>query len=76
MTILRENQCHECFFRFKKAREGLKGMQVLGRVGELDEICRTFAFVISDENSFMTGSNVVCDGGYILANQVGHDAAN
>ena len=34
-------------FRFNKAREGMKGFQVMGRVGELDEICKMFAYTIT-----------------------------
>ena len=53
-------------FRTERAREKMKNNQPLGRVGELDDICRVFAFVISDDNAFMTGSNVLSDGGLSL----------
>ena len=35
----------------------------LGRVGSLDEIASTVAFLVSDRNSYMNGATVVVDGG-------------
>ena len=35
----------------------------LGRVGTADEVALTAAFLVSDENSFMTGAKLVLDGG-------------
>ncbi|KXS11112.1 NAD(P)-binding protein [Gonapodya prolifera JEL478] len=36
----------------------------IGRLGEADDIANSIAFLVSDESSFMTGSEVVVDGGY------------
>lgn len=36
----------------------------IGRLGEVGEIARAIAFVISDDASFMTGSDLLVDGGY------------
>lgn len=36
----------------------------MGRAGQVDEIANVVAFVASDKASFMTGSNVVVDGGF------------
>jgi NAD(P)-dependent dehydrogenase (short-subunit alcohol dehydrogenase family) len=33
------------------------------RLGEVDEIAASIAWLCSDESSFMTGNNVVLDGG-------------
>jgi NAD(P)-dependent dehydrogenase (short-subunit alcohol dehydrogenase family) len=38
----------------------------LGRTGEVQEVTNVIAFLASDEASFMTGSNVVVDGGYLI----------
>ena len=51
---------------FAKTSEMFADWQCMGRPGRLDEIAKVFAFVVSDENSFMTGSNVSADGGFRL----------
>ncbi len=43
----------------------LNGIQPLGRIGRPEEIAEVVAFLLSDENSFMTGSLVSADGGYV-----------
>ena len=53
-------------FSFNRIRHALKDYQPLGRVGEVEDLCKLFAFVISDRNGFMTGVNLACDGGYLL----------
>ena len=35
----------------------------LGRLGDLDEVARFAAFLVSDANSYMSGETVVIDGG-------------
>lgn len=43
----------------------LNSIQPLGRIGRPEEIAAVVAFLLSDENSFMTGSIVSADGGYV-----------
>ena len=43
----------------------LNTTQPLGRIGQAAEIARVVAFLLSDDNSFMTGSLVSADGGYV-----------
>lgn len=43
----------------------LKARSVLGRVGEADEVAAAAVFLASDEASFVTGSNLLVDGGYL-----------
>jgi NAD(P)-dependent dehydrogenase (short-subunit alcohol dehydrogenase family) len=43
----------------------LNKIQPMGRIGKPEEIANAVAFLLSDENSFMTGSLVSVDGGYV-----------
>jgi NAD(P)-dependent dehydrogenase (short-subunit alcohol dehydrogenase family) len=45
--------------------DGLNTIQPLGRIGKPEEIAAVVVFLLSDENSFMTGSLVSADGGYV-----------
>ncbi|RRB02849.1 SDR family NAD(P)-dependent oxidoreductase [Larkinella rosea] len=45
--------------------ESLDSVQPWGRIGQPQEIAAVVAFLLSDENSFMTGSLVSADGGYV-----------
>src|SRR5436190_16799979 len=45
--------------------DGLNSIQPLGRIGKPEEIAQVVAFLLSEENSFMTGSLVSADGGYV-----------
>jgi 3-oxoacyl-[acyl-carrier protein] reductase len=43
-------------------------MHALNRVGTPDEIAKVIYFLASEESSFMTGSIVTSDGGYLIKN--------
>jgi 3-oxoacyl-[acyl-carrier protein] reductase len=43
----------------------LETQTALGRVGQPQEIANAFLFLASDEASFVTGSAMVVDGGWI-----------
>ena len=43
--------------------DDVKARRVLGRIGNVDEIAATIAFLISDEAAFITGSALAVDGG-------------
>ncbi|MCC6462172.1 MAG: SDR family oxidoreductase [Saprospiraceae bacterium] len=45
--------------------QSLNSIQPLGRIGQPEEIAQVVAFLLSDESSFMTGSLVAADGGYV-----------
>jgi len=43
-------------------------MHALNRVGTPEEIAKAIYFLASDDSSFMTGSIVTSDGGYLIKN--------
>lgn len=45
-------------------RAGISALHPLGRMGAPEEIANAILFLASDESSFMTGSEMVVDGGY------------
>ena len=48
-------------------RKQLIAKHALGRLGLPNEIAEGIVFLASDESSFMTGSELVIDGGYTAA---------
>lgn len=49
----------------EEGTKALLGTTILGRPGRPEEVSAVVLFLASDESSFMTGSEVVVDGGYI-----------
>lgn len=48
-----------------EAKEYLSGATALQRIGDPDEIAQTVLFLASDAASFITGTEIVADGGYL-----------
>lgn len=57
---------------FGEAKEALyedfSWRHLLGRIGKPDEVGHMIAFLLSDKASFITGQNIVIDGGFDLLN--------
>jgi NAD(P)-dependent dehydrogenase (short-subunit alcohol dehydrogenase family) len=49
------------------ARNFLKTAHPLGRLAETDEIARAALFLACDDSSFVTGSHLVVDGGFLAS---------
>ncbi|TVS16759.1 MAG: glucose 1-dehydrogenase [Gammaproteobacteria bacterium] len=48
----------------EEIRETIRALHPMGRFGEPEEVARGILFLASDDASFMTGSELVIDGGY------------
>ena len=44
-------------------RQYLENLHPLGRLGRAEEVANMILFLLSDESTFSTGSEFVCDGG-------------
>jgi 2-deoxy-D-gluconate 3-dehydrogenase len=67
--ILTEGALSQSGIGGQTGRAGLKefmGRVALGRMGAADDIGRVALFLASDLSSYMTGSLLVVDGGYLL----------
>ena len=45
-------------------RRMIVGLTPLGRMGHVDDIANAIVYLASDESTFMTGSELVIDGGW------------
>ena len=60
-------ETNRLIFRYgdmEAARKALVPLHPIGRLGQPDEIANGALFLASDESSFMTGADLVMDGGY------------
>jgi NAD(P)-dependent dehydrogenase (short-subunit alcohol dehydrogenase family) len=48
----------------EEARQGVAALHPLGHMGEPDDIAWGVVYLASDESKFVTGSELVIDGGY------------
>jgi 2-keto-3-deoxy-L-fuconate dehydrogenase len=51
---------------YEQARADFLARQPMGRIGEPEEIAAVATLLASDEATYMTGSEIVIDGGFSL----------
>lgn len=59
------NSCRDLGLDIEEENKRASDMHLLGRQGEPGEVASAVAFLASDESSFMTGSDLIVDGGYL-----------
>ena len=48
----------------RRLRKHIESLSALNRVGKPEEIAKAVLFLASDDSSFITGANILVDGGY------------
>ena len=51
------------FSRIDEGKEFFKDTSRMGRLGEPIEMAKIMAFMVSDDNAYMSGSEIISDGG-------------
>jgi len=59
------NSCQALGLNPEEENRKASELHLLGRQGEPKEVAATVAFLASDDSSFMTGSDLIVDGGYL-----------
>jgi len=60
-----ENSCRKLDLDIETENRRASGMHLLGRQGRPEEVAAAAAFLASEDASFITGSDLIVDGGYL-----------
>lgn len=63
-TEMMEDTCHRDYGSLEAGLEALARLHPIGRVGKPEDIANGVLFLASEESSFVTGTELVIDGGY------------
>lgn len=64
-TEMLDAAAHTLFDSYEEGVAHYSGLQPIGRLGTPEDIARAILYLASDESGFMTGSDLVIDGGYV-----------
>jgi len=59
-----EETCRRDFGNIEAGLKVFNGLQAMGRVGKPEEIASGVIYLASDEAKFVTGTELIIDGGY------------
>lgn len=63
-TEMLDSAAHTLFDSYEEGVAHYSNLQPVGRLGTPEDIARAILYLASDESAFMTGSDLVIDGGY------------
>ena len=63
LTTFPTSNDSDTFCRLEEGQQYFKDASRMGRLGEPVEMAKIMAFMVSDDNAYMSGSEIISDGG-------------